>query len=63
MGEGWAKSVRSIKESTPEIIVALYANYLGCKLKKKNSGVFELPAGVESSGEHPLPALRKLFHF
>ena len=24
--EGWAKWVRGIKESTPEIIVALYAN-------------------------------------
>ena len=35
MGGGWAKWVRGIKESTPEIIVALYANYLGCKLKKE----------------------------
>ena len=28
---GWAKWVRGIKESTPEIIVALYANEFGCK--------------------------------
>ena len=26
VGEGWAKWVRGIKESTPEIVVALYAN-------------------------------------
>ena len=26
VGGGWAKCVRSTKESTPEIIVALYAN-------------------------------------
>ena len=26
MGGGWAKWVRGTKESTPEIIVALYAN-------------------------------------
>ena len=26
VGGGWAKWVRGIKESTPEIIVALYAN-------------------------------------
>ena len=26
VGEGWAKWVKGIKESTPEIIVGLYAN-------------------------------------
>ena len=33
-GGGWAKWVRGIMESTPEIIVALDSNSLGCKLKK-----------------------------
>ena len=31
VGGGWAKWVRGTKESTPEIIVALYANQFGCK--------------------------------
>ena len=26
VGGGWAKQIKGIKESTPEIIVALYAN-------------------------------------
>ena len=30
-----AKWVRGIKESTPEIIVVLYANEFGCKFKPK----------------------------
>ena len=33
MEGGWAKLVRDTKESTPEIIVAVYANLLGYKLK------------------------------
>ena len=33
VGGGWAKWVRGPKESTPEIIVALYAN-LGVNFKK-----------------------------
>ena len=37
VGGGWAKRVRGIKKSMPEIIVALYENQLGCKLKKKNN--------------------------
>ena len=32
--EGWAKWVGGIKGSTPEIIVAVYANSFGCTLKK-----------------------------
>ena len=32
---GWAKWVRGVKESTPEITVALYAN-LGVNLKNIN---------------------------
>ena len=31
---GWAKWVRGTKESTPEIIVALYTKQFGCKFKK-----------------------------
>ena len=34
VGGGWAKWVRGIKEPTPEIIVALYAN-LDVNLKNK----------------------------
>ena len=34
VGGGWAKWVRGIKESIPEIIVALYAN-LDVNLKEK----------------------------
>ena len=32
VGRGWAKWVRGIKGSTPEIIVSLYANQFGYKL-------------------------------
>ena len=47
---GWAKWVRGIKESTPEIIVALYANQFGCKFLK-NRG-----AWVAQSVERPTSA-------
>ena len=47
VGGGWAKWVRGIMESTPEIIVALYANQFGCKFKKKIEFLFNITANIK----------------